>query len=214
LARISPVRIAGIEKIGRDFRAFVVGTPEFTYFEIDKDSWLDPIGRDYYLDRKVMYFSPTDQEGIPLVVRGPGESPFYRPTRVASFGLANWNRYRQQGSEDCRSAFMKCAEWFMKFEEGRFVYRYDMLDLKAPWMAGIAQGQGISLLTRAYLLTRNPGFLAQAQKALLPFPLRYLLNELGFPGNSVITSPQFLPYPKTGSRGADLGHRHTSFTAK
>jgi hypothetical protein len=40
--------------------------------------------------------------------------------------------------------------------------------MKAPWLAGIAQGQGISLLTRAYLLTNNAGFLAQAQKALVP----------------------------------------------
>jgi hypothetical protein len=180
--RISRSGIAGIEKISRDFRAYMLGRPEFTYTDINEDPWLDPIGRDYYLDRKALYFSPTDQDGIPIVVRGSGEAPFYRPTRVASFGLANWNRYRKRGDESCRAAFMNAAEWFMKFEEGRFVYRYELLDMKPPWLAGIAQGQGISLLTRAYLVTNDPRFLRQAQKAILPLstPLTEggLLNHL------------------------------------
>ena len=173
----------------------MLGRPEFTYTDINKDSWLDPIGRDYYLDRKALYFSPSDQHGIPIVVRGSREAPFYRPTRVASFGLANWNRYRQHGDAGCRAAFMKCAEWFMKFEEGRFVYRYDLLDMKAPWLSGIAQGQGISLLTRAYLLTNNAGFLAQVQKALVP--LSTPLSEGGLVSRLPDGSLFIEEYPQT-----------------
>jgi len=193
--RISASEIAGIGKIGRDFRAYMLGRPEFTYTDINKDSWLDPIGRDYYLDRKALYFSPSDQHGIPIVVRGSREAPFYRPTRVASFGLANWNRYRQHGDESCCAAFMKCAEWFMQFEEGRFVYRYDLLDMKAPWLSGIAQGQGISLLTRAYLLMNNAGFLAQAQKALVP--LSTPLSEGGLVSRLPDGSLFIEEYPQT-----------------
>ena len=41
--------------------------------------------------------------------------------------------------------------------------------LKAPWYSGLAQGQGISLLVRAYAETGNAGYLDSARRAFNSF---------------------------------------------
>jgi heparosan-N-sulfate-glucuronate 5-epimerase len=92
----------------------------------------------------------------------------YRPARIGSYALSCWNAYRQSGEERFRNVFLTCAEWFMKCENGRFPYDFESGGLKAPWISGLSQGQGISVLVRAYLLTHDDRFMMQSRKALQP----------------------------------------------
>lgn len=52
---------------------------------------------------------------------------------------------------------------------GRTLVPPDILTLKPPWYSAMAQGQAMSLLVRAYLVTRQPPYLNTALKALALF---------------------------------------------
>jgi hypothetical protein len=66
--------------------------------------------------------------------------------------------------------------------KGRFGVWYYQMDLPAfraaaPWISGMAQGQGLSLLARAYASTQQDAFYQAATRALNSF--RYSLEEGG-----------------------------------
>ena len=168
-----PSRIQGVgkyAKLARDFHSyFAGGGPRLAYLESEDDPWLYPLGRDYFLDREPLFYPLKDERGDPFVSYDPADdSPRYRPGRVSSYGLASWNRGRQGGGARYRDGFLTCANWFMRFEDGRFNYDIDFLDMKAPWISGLGQGEGMSVLVRAYVLTGEERFLRQAQEAFLP----------------------------------------------
>ncbi|MFQ5648938.1 MAG: D-glucuronyl C5-epimerase family protein [bacterium] len=99
---------------------------------------------------------PVDQTGVPLVAMGPEVGLRYNPVTIAQFGLFNL----QQFSSTAESRFLACARlcvsWlldnFRPWRDGIGAWVYDFdLDFygpKAPWISGMAQGQGISLLLR------------------------------------------------------------------
>ena len=92
--------------------------------------------------------------------------------------MGNYNLYRRNGEGERRSKFLNAADWLVEnLEEtphGTRVW-YHHFDweyrspLKAPWYSALAQGQGISLLARAYSETRNGTYSNVARKAFEPF---------------------------------------------
>src|SRR5690606_6368149 len=67
---------------------------------------------------------------------------------------------------------LRMAEWFMAAEDGVWRYHCDFTFadgiLKSPWVSALAQGQGISVLTRAHQLTGERRYLDRARQALAP----------------------------------------------
>ena len=158
----------GIRKISRDFCDSLSGKAKYTLANIETDPWLDPVDRVRFSGRIGTSFAPIDENGIPVVIRHRSKKRGYRPGRVASYALACWNTHRQTGDELYRIVFLKCAEWFMQFDGGRFLNDFGTGALNAPWISGLSQSLGISVLVRAYLLTQDDRFLVQSRKALRP----------------------------------------------
>ena len=56
----------------------------------------------------------------------------------------------------------------MQSDAGRFLNDFGTEGLDTRWISGLSQSQGISVLVRAYLLTKEDRYLVQSRKALEP----------------------------------------------
>jgi hypothetical protein len=119
-----------------------------------------------------------DARGIPKVRYRFGT--FYNPTVVARYGLAlvsayvATDRYRTPAHlERVRTI----AEWLVANQDrrGRWLFRFNLelrairTRVNAPWVSAMAQGVGMSFLTRAFRVTRDARYLRTAERALDPF---------------------------------------------
>jgi len=155
-------------KLAHDVRGYLTGNADFAFVEDALTSWMYPLDLEFTLQRAALYYAPRDEEGLPLR-HYLSVGPRYNPTRVAAYALAHFNRYWRTHDETSRAEFFKAAEWFMRAPEGLWTYDYPWLDLEPPWLSAMAQGEGISVLVRAWALSREERFLAQAKRALVPF---------------------------------------------
>lgn len=99
----------------------------------------------------------------------------YNPIAVAQYGLGNHTLYRRSGKQEHRDRFLIAAGWMVRNLErnaaGLHVWHHHFdweyrSPLKAPWYSGLAQGQGISLLVRAFHETKDDYYLTAAHRAL------------------------------------------------
>ncbi|MDR7866265.1 MAG: D-glucuronyl C5-epimerase family protein [Sporomusaceae bacterium] len=155
-------------KIVRDIQDTLLGKRYFVYEDIGKDNWLYPLDLDFTLENEEMHYCPKDDAGIPIkVYESVGKQ--YNPTRVAAYGLANWNCFRKTNQTHYRECFMRSVDWFAAQDDGLWRYLFDLEGVRAPWISCMAQGEGISILARAYIMQQQPDFLAIAERALSPF---------------------------------------------
>ena len=129
-------------------------TPEVAGFTPGK------LGVYYMLFRsKADYAGPFDADGIPLLNYHGAIGLQSNPIAIAQYGLGNFNLYLASGAEDRRAKFLMAADWLVDHLEpnsaGLMVWNHHFdwdyrSPLTAPWYSGLAQGQGISLLVRAW----------------------------------------------------------------
>ena len=127
---------------------------------------------------KTDYPGHYDENGIPMLDYHGFIGLQYNPIAIAQYGLGNYNIYNRTGDQERYHKFMAVAEWLVSnLEQNRaklwvwnhhFDWEY-RTPLKAPWYSGLAQGQGISLLVRAYEATKNGVYLDAAQRAFESF---------------------------------------------
>ena len=140
------------------------------------------LGR-YYMNfsDKTAYGGPFDAEGVPMLDYKGRLGVRYNPNAVAQYGLGHYDLFLDTGKEEYKDIFLKQAEWFLKNiryidnETGLWEYNFDFeyhKGLKAPWRSALAQGQGISVMARAYRLTGNDDYLGAASKAFEAFRRR------------------------------------------
>lgn len=132
------------------------------------------VSLDYWLRRG--HWRQVDSRGVPTKkVPGMGKLVLYNPTRVAGYALACLDRYVMTNVEAYRATFLDCAQWFVDYAERLsngaigWTYKYDWLGVRAPWLSCMAQGQGISVMVRAYMLTGSVVFLDVASHAIRTF---------------------------------------------
>ena len=127
---------------------------------------------------KADYPGEYDQAGIPLLNYRGRIGPQYNPIAIAQWGLGNYNLYRQSGDERRRKKFLAASAWLCAHLEqnshGVWVWNHYFdweyrTRLKAPWYSGLAQGQGISLLVRAYRETGANEYYHAADRAFASF---------------------------------------------
>lgn len=120
---------------------------------------------------------PLDEDGIPLVQITKKSGLRYNPITVAQYGLFHLQRYSQIGEKEYLDRAERAVHWLVKnFREwrgeiGAWVYDYD-LDFygpKAPWISGMAQGEGISLLLRAHQIFPEKTLLEISKRAYNAF---------------------------------------------
>lgn len=136
----------------------------------------------YYMPflAKAEYSAHLDQDGIPLLDYHGTIGTQYNPIAIAQFGLGNFNLFKRSGEEEYKRKFLLAADWLkvnlVENESGvpvwthNFDFEYQE-GLKSPWYSGLAQGQGLSVLVRAYQLTKNEEYVEAANQAFISFEL-------------------------------------------
>jgi hypothetical protein len=125
---------------------------------------------------KAEYKAHLDENGIPLLDYHGTIGTQYNPIAIAQYGLGNFNLYSRTGEGKYQSRFILVANWLkdnlVENDLGipvwlhHFDFEYQE-GLQAPWYSGLAQGQGLSVLVRAYHLTQDHDYLLAAEKAFI-----------------------------------------------
>lgn len=158
------------KKMSRDIGSALFGSKEYGLHPKRWTGDVYPIELEFTLEDEDAYYRPRDGAGIP--VRKYSQAGLqYSPTRIAAYALAHYNRLVTQGSLDSRSTFLQMADWFLREQDALWRYDFDWGSLKGPWISAMAQGEAISVLTRAYRLTGDERYLKQAIRAVAPLTL-------------------------------------------
>ncbi len=127
---------------------------------------------------KADYAAHRDPAGIPLLNYRGEIGLQYNPIAIAQWGLGNYNLFASGGGEDRKRKFLAASDWLCTHLEqnafGSWVWNHDFdweyrSPLRAPWYSALAQGQGISLLVRAYRKTGSAAYLEAAERAFICF---------------------------------------------
>jgi len=127
---------------------------------------------------KADYPGQYDRNGIPLLDYHGKLGLQYNPIAIAQYSLGNYNRFCRTGDFEQRQKFLRVADWLVanleKNHASLWVWNHHFdweyrTPLKAPWYSGLAQGQGISVLVRAYQDTKTAIYLDAAERAFESF---------------------------------------------
>jgi len=135
---------------------------------------------EYYMSfaEKADYPGDQDPAGIPLLNYHGRIGLQYNPIAIAQWGLGNYNIFCRTQNEERKRKFLAASDWLCAHLElnplGLWVWNHHFnweyrSPLKAPWYSALAQGQGISLLVRAYRETRASAYLEAAERSFASF---------------------------------------------
>lgn len=149
---------------GKNNLSFWHGDPEINdlanYNKIDQ----------YYMSfsYKADYRGDYDENGIPQLNYRGKIGVQYNPIAVAQWSLGNYNLWKQNNNKENYKKFIKGANWLLDnlklnsknvhVWQHHFEWSYKET-LTSPWHSGLAQGQGLSVLCRAYNSTNNEKYL-------------------------------------------------------
>ena len=141
----------------------------------------------YYNDltEKVLRFG-TDEELVPRTTVDTGET-IYFSIAVFQYGLAAYDLYLQTKEEKYLKKTIACADWAVDHQEPTGAWdTFSYQNQQAPY-SSMAQGEGISLLIRAYIATQNEEYLktAAAAKEYMLLPLQ-AGGTAGYEGEDVL----------------------------
>ncbi len=144
---------------------------------------------------------PLDEAGVPIVdyVRvkagGMTERRGYNPVTIAQYGLGRYEDYLH-GDEAGLADFMIQAEWLRRDLETDGSLRFDFAvpsrGLTPGWTSAMAQGEAISVFSRAWTQTRDRKWLEAADLAFEPLSI-----DIGSGGVSSLVDGEVWPeeYP-------------------
>jgi heparosan-N-sulfate-glucuronate 5-epimerase len=168
----------------RIFSAYLLGGKSHLTFwhetpAANPNATVDELGEYYMLFAgKADYPGTYDLSGIPQLDYHGHIGLQYNPIAIAQYGLGNYNLFRRTADPVRREKFLLTADWLCSHLEpnahGLAVWNHHFdweyrETLKAPWYSALAQGQGISVLVRAYRESGESRYLNAAQRALASF---------------------------------------------
>jgi hypothetical protein len=139
---------------------------------------IDTLNLKYYLDIKPRiyegHFNEYDQNGIPVRNYGTAIGVQYNPVNVCAYALGNLDIYTETEQRSYVEIFFKMAQWLIENQViqnniGVWFYNFDWGNIKKPWISGMAQGEALSVLARAYDLTKDEKYLSCAEKCMNSF---------------------------------------------
>ena len=139
--------------------------------------------------------------GIPLV-QYPGIGYHDNPVTAAQYGLWAYGMYLGDHDAAHRGIVLHVADWLVTNQRrGRWFYDFDFyihdLTLAKPWSSAMAQGQAMSLLSRAYRLTGEQRYRLSALRALPPLSVAVTEGGLRRCFFGDCARPFFEEYPTT-----------------
>lgn len=113
-----------------------------------------------------------DEDGVPTRTYGGADEYVYNPVLVAQHALNLYGRLLS--GEDVLTGFLAAIDRLMLLQDERgaftydFQWRYYLLEepYNPGWVSGMAQGQALSALARAYFLTDDQRYLQAGRLAL------------------------------------------------
>lgn len=125
-----------------------------------------------------------DTDQLPLHPTAKNELVYF-PVAVFQYGLGAYDLYLQNRDKRYLDKFLQCAQWALDNQEpsgawNNFFFSYP----QAPYGA-MAQGEGASLMVRAYKHTLDEQYLRAAKQAL-----DFMLIPLGEGGTSIYENGQ------------------------
>lgn len=119
------------------------------------------------LTAKAVWPGSTDEFGLPLSSVNGTMRQF--PTTILQKGLGNWDRWLQTGRRETTEyeEFTRAARWALLAQDHRGGWPLPVVEPASvsPYSAMI-QGQGISVLCRAYLVMGSQQYLSAAARAV------------------------------------------------
>ena len=142
----------------------------------------------YYLDFSSKYVYPGrfDESGVPIY-EFPDKRAIYHPIVICQYALGLYENLHRSNYSDKTSEkrFLIQADWLLKSgvkTEKGIVWYVDYIieeyGLYPPWFSALAQGEALSVLTRAYKITGNSEYLNICEKAIVPFTLPVIAGGL------------------------------------
>lgn len=151
-----------------------VGIRSKSYWHIQSPNIYDPNNPMVYyqdLTRKADFRGPSSDEGLPKVIIDKEER--YFPVTICLFALGHYELFRIKGQQENSDFFRFSCDWLLNDQgkPGDWLTHVDVkkFGLKSPWPSAMAQGLGISCLTRGYELFGDQRYLDAAERALGPF---------------------------------------------
>jgi hypothetical protein len=182
-------RLQYLQRIGQAYLGG--GTSQLSFWhetpEVNPNASPGVLG-EYYMTfaQKADYAGPFDSAGIPMLDYRGSLGRQYNPIAIAQYGLGNYNLHVRTGDASRRQTFLRIAEWLAEHLEPNanglkmWMHHFDWEyrdTLRAPWYSALAQGQGISVLVRAYEETQDIRFKRAADDAFEAF--RHDVSEGG-----------------------------------
>jgi hypothetical protein len=146
--------------------------------EANPNASFSELGEYYMVFSEKADYAGHDSAGIPMLDYHGRIGLQYNPIAISQWGLGNWNLFIRTGNEDRKRKGLSACEWLCAQLErnafGVWVWNHHFdweyrTKLKAPWYSALAQGQGISLLLRAYREVGERRYLEAAQRAFAGF---------------------------------------------
>lgn len=122
---------------------------------------------------KANYSGPIDKDGVIILDYHGNVGKQKYHIAIAQFGLACYNRWKKTGDSVWYELFMAQVKWHVdnlrENKKGIWLWYADFdWDYhgrqKAPWASALAQGNGLSLLCRAYAETKDDKYLNLCEK--------------------------------------------------
>ena len=117
-----------------------------------------------------------DAEGIPAIPTYADVEPrrlHYYPITIGQYALAIFHTWLRSSQGDDQRRFLGLADWLVEnqAEDGCWYAQTDLplYRLRAPWPSAMAQGRGLSVLTRAWQCTSDERYIDGARRALEAF---------------------------------------------
>lgn len=128
----------------------------------------------YYndLSGKAWWNGPVDAEGLPLNYTSDDE-PIHFPTTLLQKAMGHWDVWISGEKRDTGhfEAFLRLADWARYAQDERGGWKAPALQQKWPYdspYSAISQGEGISVLVRAFSVTGDESYMKSAWQALGP----------------------------------------------
>jgi heparosan-N-sulfate-glucuronate 5-epimerase len=159
------------------------GASQLTFWHgiprVAQDFKKDELGS-YYMrfDEKADYSAHLDPNGVPMLDYRGTLGLQYNPIAIAQYALGNHTLWLENNSPERLNKLESATQWLVENLKPNqhgvpvwghgFDWEY-VERLVAPWHSGLAQGQGISALLRAYQATGKNEYLEAATKAFEAF---------------------------------------------
>lgn len=118
----------------------------------------------YYNDltKKVNWHGELSQNGIPLIVKLNGDKVYF-PITISQYALSNYDLYLLTNERKYYKQFKKSVNWLVNNQDVQG--GWDISNVLGSKYSAMAQGEGISVLVRAFIKNKNNKYLNSAIKA-------------------------------------------------